>query len=262
MAYFSQVKSYPDLDLFRAIYNGVTPDGKTIESFSIPCRRTSFSGTTALEDLAQFLTGTTLPTPTGAESWEVVSSSANDTSAGTGTRSVEIHYLDNSWLPQTTTVTMNGTTPVSVAALANCRAINWIHTKTVGSGGAAAGNILLRIAGAGATHDQITAGGNQSLTGRFTVPDGYFAVVDRWSASCSTNHSQDVRLRGTVERDTRDLLSGIFLFQDIIAIDHNSFAKECSPFIFPPRSEIKISTITSNVAANVSASFGLYLIEI
>ena len=261
MALLRRVNTYNGFDSWRALYEGQL-DGKIFQSFNIPARRSAFSTTTELEDIAEYLTTPSIPEPTGAQSWEVVSSSANDAAAGTGTRTVEVHYLDNSWLSQTTTVTLNGTTPVAIAAMANCRAINWLHSKTVGSGGKAAGNIDLRVAGGGAIHERITAGGNQSLSSLFTVPEGYYAVTDRWGAGVSTNHSQDFRLRATCERDSRDLLEGVYLFQDQIVLDNATHSREISPLLFKPRTRIKVSAISGSLAAIANSSFNVHLVQI
>lgn len=53
------------------------------------------------------------PWPTAAETLEVASSDNDDTSAGTGARTVEIQGLDSNWDPLTETVTMNGGTDVT-----------------------------------------------------------------------------------------------------------------------------------------------------
>jgi hypothetical protein len=51
--------------------------------------------------------------PSTAETVRVVSSSANDTSAGSGARTIRISGLDATGAFQTETVTLNGTTPVT-----------------------------------------------------------------------------------------------------------------------------------------------------
>ena len=53
------------------------------------------------------------PWQTVADQLEVLSSSANDSSAGTGARTVELQGLDSSWNLLTETITMNGTTAVT-----------------------------------------------------------------------------------------------------------------------------------------------------
>lgn len=258
MAYLNRIQNLEWAGAIRA----QSYQGKVYKRFVVAGRRTSFTGTSAYEDLAEFLTGTVLPTPTGAESWEVVSASANDASAGTGVRTVQIHYLDNSWLPQVTTVTLNGLTPVSVAALANCQAIQWMHSLTVGSGGVAAGNISLRIASAGATHERIAASENQSLSCRYTIPDGYYGIVNQWGAGMATAHSAQVLLRATSTRWTGTLASGVFLFQDIKFLNSNSDEESGASLSYPARTQIKISAIASNVGADIAGSIHIALFQV
>ena len=54
-------------------------------------------------------------TPTTATALEFVSSSTNDTSAGTGAREVTVIGLDSSWNEVSQTVTTNGTTAVALS---------------------------------------------------------------------------------------------------------------------------------------------------
>lgn len=263
MAYFPV--TIEQILLYDRLHAGSMMDGKTLYSFNLMGARTSWVDTTSLQDIGEFLGGSVLffPEPTGAQSFEVVSSSTSDTSAGTGTRTVHIHYLDNNWLPQNTTATLNGTTPVAVAALTNCQAINWMHSATVGSGGVAAGNILLRIASAGATHEQITAGGNMSLSARYTVPDGFYGVIHTGrSVGLGTAHTLNSMLRATCERDTRDLISGVYLFQDKLFTNDVATEQLITSLVFKPRVRIKVSAIPSNVGTDASTVIPFMLKEI
>src|SRR6267142_3930161 len=54
-----------------------------------------------------------LQVPQSPDTVEVVSSSVNDTSAGTGLRTMLVSYLDSTYTAKTTVITMNGTTPVA-----------------------------------------------------------------------------------------------------------------------------------------------------
>src|SRR5574339_412237 len=78
------------------------------------------------------LTATTYTEPGSAAQRSVSSSNANDTSAGTGTRTLRITYYDNDMNgPYTEDITMNGTTPVNTVA-SDIRFIERIESLTVG----------------------------------------------------------------------------------------------------------------------------------
>ena len=70
----------------------------------------------------------------------IVSTSANDSSAGTGVRTVDLHYLDANLVDQIETITLNGITPVLTVAT-NIRFVQCMHMVTYGSGKVAAGTI-------------------------------------------------------------------------------------------------------------------------
>lgn len=109
---------------------------------------------------------------------EVVSDSINDTSAGTGLRTVLISYLDNTFNSKTTTITLNGTTPVAFPE--TIQAVNFMVRNTVGVYmGANIGNISLRVAGgAGVTYGYMQAGTGFFRTSAYTVPLGYSLMVN------------------------------------------------------------------------------------
>jgi len=90
----------------------------------------------------------------------ILSSDTNDTSAGTGARTVKITYYDQTMLgPFTEIVTMNGTTPVNTVATNICF-IEKIETNTVGSQLNNVGTITLKAAsgGGGSTIGTIAPG--------------------------------------------------------------------------------------------------------
>lgn len=96
---------------------------------------------------AQLTSGTAL---------EAVSSSANDTAAGTGARTILVQGLDEDYVPFQETVTLNGTTPV---ALANTSvvAINSVRVLTAGSGLTNAGNIDIRTVSGSTVKSRISS---------------------------------------------------------------------------------------------------------
>ena len=169
--------------------------------------------------------GGTIPHPTSASVLKISSSSANDTSAGTGARTVFIEGLDSGYNTISETVTLNGQTAVNTTN--SYLYVNSFYVATVGSGGENAGNIN---AGTGTVtagvpavlYDIIAAGYNSRTTGHYCVPAGYTGyliqgVFSAGQASGSTavtgflkQHGPDGILRvgavTTVNNSTADYL--------------------------------------------------------
>lgn len=111
------------------------------------------------------------PFLTAATNLEIVSSSVNDTAAGTGARTVTIFGLDASYVEISSTVTLNGTTAVAVPI--QYFRINSILVITAGSLEVNDGAITVRDAGAGATRGLIPQNVSISRQAIFTVPAGH-----------------------------------------------------------------------------------------
>lgn len=120
--------------------------------------------------------------PAAALQMTVSSSSANDTSAGTGARTIVVQGLDANYNEVTETVTMNGQTAVTMTnALLR---VNYVYVATAGSGNSADGDIYVGTgtvtAGVPATvYDVIKFDYNNTTTGSYTVPAGYTAYVSQ-----------------------------------------------------------------------------------
>ena len=224
----------------------------------LPGRKDGISNT-VLDDLTQIPSTTVAPDPGGIQ-LEVVSSSANDADEGTGIQQVDIHYLDTAGASQNETVVLDGTTPVDTVAT-DIDVVQWMHAQVVGSGGVAAGNITLRNTGDTIDFEYIAAGGNQSLAARYQVPTGKIAYILGWQASAITAAKIiDFRLRATVMRDTRTLLSGVFLFQDAVVLNASA-----SPWIMfpiplkcPAGAKIKISALGGASGGDAGAQFAIW----
>ena len=119
--------------------------------------------------------------PTGAaETLEIFSSDAADSSGGTGARTVSIQQLqDSTGLPMPDiTLTLNGVTPVSLGAQTYRRCTR-VKVLTAGTGGANAGALTLR-------HTTTTTNifavmpvlSNQTAICAYSVPLGFTLYVD------------------------------------------------------------------------------------
>jgi hypothetical protein len=120
--------------------------------------------------------------PASAIQMTVSSSSANDTSAGTGARTIVVQGLDANYNEVSETVTMNGQTAVTMTAA--LLRVNYAYVLTAGSGNGAAGDIYIGTgtvtAGVPATvYDIIKFDYNVTTTGSYTIPAGYTGYVSQ-----------------------------------------------------------------------------------
>lgn len=111
----------------------------------------------------------------------VASSSANDTSAGTGARTVRVTGVNTSFATFTEDVTMNGQTSVNLVT-ANVLAIHEIEVLTAGSGLVNAGVIRVgtgtNTGGVPAVvHGHCAISANKSRHGFYVVPDDKILAI-------------------------------------------------------------------------------------
>lgn len=104
--------------------------------------------------------------PTGASTVTVSSSSASDSAAGTGVRTISVNYLRTDFTEVTVPVTMNGTTPVTVAT--DVYRINSVTATSFGSVGSAVGTIPLVVGANVLSRIEIGESVSQQLI--YTVP--------------------------------------------------------------------------------------------
>ena len=140
-------------------------------------------------------------TPTAATALEVVSSDANDTSAGTGAQQVTIVGLDSSWNEVSQTISMNGTTAVAVPT-SLVRVYRWYVSRSgtyaTATAGSHVGTLTLRVASAGATWSTIDASAGfpegQSEIGVYTVPDGKTGYILQGDVEVESTKAVDLIL--------------------------------------------------------------------
>lgn len=122
-----------------------------------------------------------VPPPAGLQ-MSLVSDSANDDKdAGTGIRSVHIHYLDSVLDPQIEEVFLEGLTPVLTVAT-DIRFVQCTHIHTYGSGVVAAGNIS--VYNAALNYSYIQAGDKRCSSSFRRVPAGKRLMLKAMHAGC------------------------------------------------------------------------------
>jgi hypothetical protein len=114
-----------------------------------------------------------LPSAAGVQP-SLKSSSPNDTAAGTGVRTVDVHYLDTNLTRQLENVALNGATDVPMVTT-DVRFIECLHMRTYGSGKAASGTIDCHVGAQ--VYSQIVAGGVRCSSSVRMTPAGKRAVI-------------------------------------------------------------------------------------
>jgi hypothetical protein len=205
--------------------------------------------------------GGTIPHPTVASVLTVSSSSASDTSAGTGARTVFIEGVDGSFNIVSETVILNGQTAVSTTQ--SYLFVNSLFVLTAGSGGQNAGNINVGTgvvtAGVPAVlYDIIAIGYNNRTTGHYCVPAGYTGymtsgVITTGQASGSTSVTAFLKQHGP---------DGILRVGAVSTLNNGSVQYDFSPpYKIPEKNCIGASVIGTSANNSASSFFNIILIK-
>ena len=198
--------------------------------------------------------------PAAAIQMTVSSSSANDTSAGTGARTIVVQGLDANYNEVTEIVTMNGQTAVTM--IASLLRVNYAYVATAGSGNSAAGNIYIGTgtvtSGVPATvYDIIKLDYNNTTTGSYTIPAGYTAYMSQGLFSTG-------QASGSTQVEGRLLTRGVNNIRMTAAITtlNNGVANYVFeyPLAVPEKTTIEATAIGSATNNAVSSMFILLLV--
>jgi len=163
----------------------------------------------------------------------VVSTSAADTSAGTGARTVRLYGLDASYNILTADVTLNGVTPV--LTIVPFLRVTRLQTLTAGTTGSNEGTVTISMDGDPQARIQIND--NLSHNINYTVPQDYWLII--------------THLTITVESG-RDVLAKIFFRSPFITNNlwRNQYThivptvvgrSPLPPLVFPPRTDFTVT---------------------
>lgn len=193
--------------------------------------------------------------PTSGETWEIVSSDAADTSSGTGARNVIIQYLDDGYVEQIESKTLNGTTPVTFTATDAFR-FRRALVLTAGSGAINAGDITIRPSGGGDTRGQIKAGNGNSLDGHYTVPANKAAYLKFVYTNINKGEDAEILLRSTLAD------GGIFTIRFPLSTYQNSVVSKVElPPRFHEKSDLKLTAISTNPGVVVTVALQFVVID-
>jgi hypothetical protein len=205
--------------------------------------------------------GGTVPHPTVASVLKISSSSTDDTSAGTGARTVTIVGLDGSYNQVSESITLNGQTAVNTTN--SYLYVNGFYVASTGSGGANAGKINagtgVVTAGVPAVlYDIIATGYNNRTTAHYCVPAGYTGylttgVITTGQASGSTSVTAFLKQHGQ---------DGIVRVGAVSTLNNGSVQYDFSyPYIISEKNCVGASAIGSAANNSASAFFNIVLIK-
>jgi hypothetical protein len=224
--------------------------------YSLKGYRRQWASSTAWNDLAPYLVGgqAQLNTPVAATTYYVVSTSAQDLTAGTGVDSVRILYLDATGYEHTVTASLNGTTAVSIGAgFSFIHFMESYHSTTADRVAAGAISITSTNGAAadGTSFEQIRAGGNRSQSCRYKVPTATRARLLDYHVSGvklgggSTNY--DVELRATIFNDDGTISNAFHFLRGTYIADGGNFSDDIHYKEVPAGAIIKVSIIPSAI---------------
>jgi len=200
--------------------------------------------------------------PSSATTTTISSSNVNDTSAGTGARTVFVEGLNANYERVMETASLNGQTGVTL--INQYLRVNKVTILTAGSGGASAGSIFV---GTGTVTTGVPAvvlnrtgsSSNESESGFYSVPVGYTAFITRWTMSSSNN---------TANEATRFILrvrpiGGVFVYKAVYNIPGNGIY-ECEaayPLPLPEKADLEVVALATAGASYATTQLQIILVK-
>jgi hypothetical protein len=192
---------------------------------------------------------------------EISSSSANDTAAGTGARTVTVYGLDGNYAEINEVVTLNGQTAVNTVN--SYLRVFHLVVNTAGSGGAAAGTIY---AGTGAVTAGVpaviyltyTASGGATAA-IWTVPAGYTAFVTTMAVSSGSTTANVFTSLGLYARPTGGVFDNVIQGRCgnggsfVVFFDY--------PLSFSEKTDIEVRALSSTAGASVTGQFQVVYVK-
>lgn len=205
------------------------------------------------EDLTP--TGGSQTFPASTETWEILSTDANDTSAGTGARTVGVFSLDGDYVAQSETVSMNGTTPVTLTGSHFRTDTAIVLTADPSASNTNIGNLIIRVSGGGTERMRIPAGVGNCKSLIFTVPAGKTALGQFITLFPKKNLDFTLRTKITPLGGATILGGELSTYQTIHAFPI------IAPFTLPEKTDIIVETKSENADTEVLAFVDFLIID-
>lgn len=201
--------------------------------------------------------GGTWTPPTSAGTVALVSTSASDTSAGVGARTITVNGLNGSYEDTTETVILNGTTPVNTVN--SYMIIHRILVATAGSSSTAVGDITATSNGGGTPIlARILIGTNQSQIAIYQIPSGCTGYMSNYEGGMQGGGTLDLKC-------FIKPFGGVYNLKGTLALNltGSSYSKKefYTPLKITEKSIIKMTGVANMNNTEVHASFDLILIK-
>jgi hypothetical protein len=248
MAYYRDVED----DIARGLVSGAVAFGSYGKIVTIG----------AVSNQVIWPNGTWAVPPQTGISPEVVSSSASDDKdAGTGIRSIKIHYIDTNYNEQTTIVELEGLTPVSLG-ISDLVFVQCMHMITYGSSKAAVGNIVLREIGETQNYSYISIGENRCSSSARMIPAGKRLILRQAFGASTSGAGQsktNISISATMFDDYSYLDDSVLIPYFNIGFQDQSFGQEFSPPLVFLEKTVIAMVATSDKAATISGAWNGFL---
>tara|TARA_R110000744_G_scaffold380393_1_gene501049 strand:- start:378 stop:1220 length:843 start_codon:yes stop_codon:yes gene_type:complete len=192
-----------------------------------------------------------------SETWEIASTSPNDTNGGTGAWNAIIISLDDDFLRVTHTVDLNGTTPVTIPGL---------HTRPhqvilpdSGSSDTNEGKVTVRVSGSGLLRNTVRVGESLSFDGHFTVPADKKAFIMQTYTNFGKN--LDGNARTTIKNASNPnaswlLATGLDAYQSFIPFEVKAF------FPLATKTDLRVASSVTSGVGQVTVIFEIILVDL
>jgi len=201
--------------------------------------------------------GTTYSYQSAAQTLEVLSSSVNDTAAGSGARTLRLMGVDADWNLQDEYVTLDGVTPVSTVN--QYLRVYRSYVLTAGAGGINEGDVTWRVESGGDIQARLPAGDGTTFLSLMPIPRGYEGYLYDVRVTTDAAPNSEITTRLRLRPD-----GGVFrtIFEEVANRDSPVVRAPTMPARLPEMSDF---AVTASAVANnttVFADFDVVLVPV
>lgn len=192
---------------------------------------------------------------TTAQTISIVSTSANDTAAGTGAQTAELRGLDASYNRVSETITLNGLTPV--VSVNSYIFVSDLEILTTGTGNTNAGQITGTASTDATIQFRMLAGEGRTQLSWYMIPAGYSAVCHGYFMSMNnTAAGAVIRAEFQIRKFGRQ-----FVTRGYVSTRNDGNGQAFVPFIpplfLPEKTIVKVSASSGTNNSDVQVTYGL-----